>query len=222
MSYYRNFRIVIGNPLWRLYLRWRYQKSIDDFNKLGFRPNFSKKTFACLLCGVGNEVTAEEFIRFVLKNNFNAKFWIIDLGKEQIDAVKKMVNQKFPGINIRIKQINAFDLNLLIKKHSIDWIETDGLFEFLTNDQIVVLLKIWRELLTKEGFATTSATSFRWKLQSCFDQVKIWLGKKWLGVYVYSHSRSEMRNNFIKSGFQYVEGPTFIHYFKRYSLVVKR
>ncbi|MFA6570048.1 MAG: hypothetical protein WCT77_02300, partial [Bacteroidota bacterium] len=58
MSYYKNFRIIIGTPLWRLYLRWRYKKSIEDFYKLGFQPNFSNKSFTTLLCGVGNETTA--------------------------------------------------------------------------------------------------------------------------------------------------------------------
>lgn len=219
MSYYRNFRIVIGNPLWRLYLRWRYNKSIEDLDGLKFKPNFSNKTFTVLLCGVGNEVTAEEFIRFVLKRNENAAFWIIDLGDEQIDAVNKMVHQQFPSQNIQIKKINALDLESVIHDHSVDWIETDGLFEFLTNNQIVTLLNIWKKLLKKDGFATTTATSSRWKLQDYFDLIKIWVGKTWLGVQTYPHTRSEMRNNFLRSGFRYIEGPTFVPYFKRYSLV---
>ncbi len=221
MSYYKNFGIVIGSSPWRLYLRWRYQKSVDDFKKLDFQPDFLKKTFTVLLCGVGNEVTAEEFIKFVLEKNSNANFWIIDLGKEQVEAVKKMIRQKFPSLNIRVTQINALKLDSLIKKESIDWIETDGLFEFLTNNQIVTLSKIWKSLLTKNGFATTTATSSRWKLQEYFDLIKIWVGKKWLRVTTYPHTRSEMRNNFNKAGFRYIEGPTIIPYFKRYSLIAK-
>lgn len=221
MSYYNNFGLIIGSPPWRLYLRWRYQRSIDDFKTLDFQPKFSKKSFTALLCGVGNEVTADEFIKFTLKRNSSAKFWIIDLGKEQVEAVKKMVLKKFPNINIKIKQINALDLNSLIKKESIDWIETDGLFEFFTNGQVISLLKIWKDLLVKDGFATTTATSARWKLQEYFDLIKIWVGKKWLGVVTYPHTRSEMRSNFDKAGFRYIEGPTVIPYFKRYSLVTK-
>jgi hypothetical protein len=222
MSYYKNFSIIIGNPLWRHYLRWRYRKSIKDFEKLNFQPNFSKEYFTCLLCGAGNEVTAEEFIKFVLASNGKANIWIIDLGREQVEAVKKMVKTRFPKLNIKINQINALKLGSLIKSHSVDWIETDGLFEFLDNDSIVELLKVWANLLTKSGFATTTATSSRWKLQEYFDLLKIWVGKNWLGVKVFPHKRSEMRNNFVKAGFNYTEGPTIIPYFKRYSLITKR
>ena len=98
MSYYKNFGLVLGNPLWRVYLRWRYKKSINDFNKLNITPNFAKQHFSCLLCGVGSEVTAEEFINFVLKRNPNPNIWMIDLGQEQIDAIKKMVVKKFATI----------------------------------------------------------------------------------------------------------------------------
>jgi SAM-dependent methyltransferase len=219
MSYYKNFGLILGNPLWRMYLRWRYKKSIEDFNKLNFTPNFKKKDFTCLLCGVGNEVTAEEFIKFVLKRNTDPDIWIIDLGKEQIDAVKQMVIIKFPNLNIKVMQIDALKLEGLIKGNTIDWIETDGLFEFFDNATIRKLLSIWKSLLTKEGFITTTATSSRWALQEYFDKVKIWVGKVWLGVTVYSHTRAQMRQNFKEVGLKFVEGPTMLPYFKRYSLI---
>lgn len=219
MSYYKNFGLILGNPLWRVYLRWRYKKSIEDFSKLNFTPNFKKKDFTCLLCGVGNEVTAEEFIKFVIKRNLDPNIWMIDLGKEQIDAVKQMVIRKFPNLNIKVNQINALDLNNLIKENSIDWIETDGLFEFFDNTSIRKLLNVWKKLLTKDGFITTTATSSRWKLQEYFDNIKIWAGKVWLGVAVYPHTRTQMRQNFKAVGFKFVEGPTMLPYFKRYSLI---
>lgn len=219
MSYYKNFGLILGNPLWRVYLRWRYKKSIEDFSKLNFSPNFKKKDFACLLCGVGNEVTAEEFIKFVIKRNSDPNIWMIDLGKEQIDAVKQMVIRKFPNLNIKVKQIDALKLEGLIKGNTIDWIETDGLFEFFDNATIRKLLSIWKRLLTKEGFITTTATSSRWALQEYFDKVKIWAGKVWLGVTVYSHTRTQMRQNFKEVGLKFVEGPTVVPYFKRYSLI---
>lgn len=222
MSYYKRFGIILGNPLWRLYLRWRYQKSIEDFKKLYFTPNFDKQNFTCLLCGVGNEVTAEEFIKFVIKRSRNPHIWIIDLGKEQITSVERMVKNKYSNLNINIKQINALNLNTLIKLNSVDWIETDGLFEFFDNNSIRKLLKVWKGLLTKDGFITTTATSSRWKLQEYFDRIKIWLGKKWLDVTVYPHTRKEMRENFESVGLKYTEGPTIIPYFKRYSMRVDK
>ena len=221
MSYYKNFKIVIGTSLWRLYFRWAYKKCIADFNKLNFFPNFTAPDFTCLLCGVGNEVTAEEFIKFVLKRNQRPNIWMIDLGKEQIDAIKKMIDRKFPNLNINLKQIDALKLNSLIKPRSIDWIETDGLFEFFDNYSIRKLLNVWKNLLTKDGFITTTATSSRWKLQEYFDKLKIWVGKVWLGVIVYPHTRNQMRENFKKAGLKFVEGPAIIPYFKRYSMTVK-
>jgi len=220
MSYYKNFGLILGNPLWRQYLRWRYKKSIDDFSKLNFYPNFNKKDFTCLLCGVGNEVTAEEFINFVLKRNKNPNIWMIDLGKEQVNAVKIMVSKKFPNLKIKVKQIDAIDLGSFIKEHSLDWIETDGLFEFFDNTSIRKLLNVWKKLLSNNGFITTTATSSRWILQEYFDKVKIWAGKVWLGVVVYPHTRTQMRQNFKAVGLKFVEGPTIIPYFKRYSLIV--
>ncbi|MCL4363841.1 hypothetical protein M1328_01230 [Patescibacteria group bacterium] len=219
MSYYKNFGLVLGNPLWRVYIRWVLDKSIDDFGKLRFKPDFKKKNFTCLLCGVGNEATAEEYIKFVVKRNENPAVWIIDLGKEQIDAVKTMISRKFPKLNVKIKQTNALELDQIIKPGSIDWLETDGLFEFFDNKSLKKLLAVWKNILNKDGFITTTATSSRWKFQEYVDRFKVWTGRVWLGVTVYRHTREEMRNNIISSGFEFVEGPTFIPYFKRYSIV---
>lgn len=222
MSYYKRFGIILGNPLWRLYLRWRYENSIEDLKKLNFTPKFNKQNFNCLLCGVGNEVTADEFIKFVIKRNQNPHIWIIDLGQEQITSVEGMVKYKYPNLNIGIKQINALNLNTLIKLNSVDWIETDGLFEFFDNISIRKLLEVWKKLLTNNGFMTTTATSSRWKLQDYFDRIKIWVGKKWLGVTLYPHTRKEMRQNFEGEGLKYIEGPTIVPCFKRYSMIIDR
>lgn len=220
MSYYKNFGLILGNPVWRLYLRWRYKQSINDFSQLKFQPDFSKPNFTCLLCGVGNEVTAEEFIKFTLNKNKSPIILIIDLGKEQIDAVQKTVDKNFPDFNIALKQIDALKLNKHIKPHSVDWIETDGLFEFFDNESIRKLLNVWKSLLTIDGFVTITATSSRSKLQEYFDRIKILAGKVWLGVVVYPHTREQMRQNLRSVGFKYIEGPTMIPYFKRYSLII--
>lgn len=219
MSYYKNFRIIIGTPLWRDYLRWVYKTSIDDFNKLKFTPDFNKKGFTCLLCGVGNEVTADEFLRFILEKNSQAKIWIIDLGGEQIEAVKSLVEQKYPGQNITIKKINALELDKIIKPGSIDWIETDGLFEFFNNDALEKLLKVWTKLLAKNGFVTTRACSSKDFIDRLMEDLKVWGGKKWLGVTAYAHTRKQMHDLFKKAGFKFVEGSTPLKHFKRYSLI---
>lgn len=219
MSYYKNFKIVIGTPLWRIYLRWVYSQSIEDFKKLEFSPNFEKKDFSCLLCGVGNEVTADEFISFVLAKNDQAKIWIIDLGSEQIDAVSKLVSKKYPKKDINIKQINALSLDSLIKQGSLDWIETDGVFEYFDNNSLEKLLEVWKKLLSESGFITTRACSVKGPIDYLLDQIKIWGGKAWLNVVSFSHKREYLHRLFKNVGFKFVEGSTPLYHFKRYSLI---
>lgn len=108
MSYYRNFNIILGNPLWRRYLRWAYKTCISDLEKLHCEPDFSKKDFTVLLCGVGNENTADEFIKFVTARNQKAKIIIIDIADEQINAVKELVKTKYSSLNIIVKQICTY------------------------------------------------------------------------------------------------------------------
>lgn len=221
MSYYKNFRIVIGTPLWRVYLKWVYPISIKDFEKLGFNPDFQKKYFKALLCGVGNEMTADEFIKFVFSKNKQAKIYIIDLGEEQIAAVKKLVEQKYQGANIIIKRIDALDLEMMIKPKSIDWIETDGLFEFFDYESLEKLLKIWKNILKEDGFITTRANSTKGTIDRLLDSIKVLLGRVWLGVTAYTHTRQRLHKLFKSSGFSFVQGSTPLLTYKRYSLVNK-
>lgn len=219
MSYYKNFRIVIGTPLWRLYLRWVYKQGLSDFKKFNYNPNFSQDNFTCLLCGVGNEVTADEFIKFVLEKNKQAKIWIIDLGKEQIEAVKNLVQGKYSDANISVKKINALDLKTIIKPHTIDWIETDGLFEFFDKDSLKQLLIVWKGLIAKNGFITTRACSTENFWDRLLDQIKVWGGKNWLNVEVYSHTRKCLYDIFHSLEFKFTERSTALSIYKRYSIL---
>jgi len=218
MSYYRKFRIVIGTPLWRLYLRWAYKKCVCDVKKLDFYPDFIKKDFTCLLCGVGNETTADEFIKFVTERNPSPKIIIIDIGDEQIAAVKKLIAKKYLNLNIKVKKINALRLKTFIKKNTIDWIETDGFFEYFDDKSLKKLLLIWKELLTKDGFITTRACSSHGLIDQIIDKSRIWLGKVWIGVTLYPHDRKKLRNLLKETGFKYFKGLTGLPTFKRYSI----
>lgn len=219
MSYYLNFRLVIGTPLWRLYLRWAYKKCIDDFSKLNFSPDFKKQSFTCLLCGVGNETTADEFIKFTIQRNKKAKIIIIDLGEEQVHAVNKLIQKKYSSLNIVVKQINALALDTYFKKDSIDWIETDGFLEYFDKDSLYKLLITWYKLLKQKGFITLREPASQGKMEEIIDMLRIWIGKVWLGVTLYLHNKKELTSLFKKSGFIYNENTTFIPTFNRYSLI---
>src|SRR3989338_9532342 len=142
-NYYRRFGIVLRNPLFPVYLRWAYDQGLKDVKSLGLPPNFNKMSFSCLLSGCGNEQTAETFIQFVSQRNKNAKFYIIDLGDEQIQAIRKLVALKFNNLNIEIHKINALELDKIIKPKSLDWIETDGFMEYFDHRSLKKLLQIW-------------------------------------------------------------------------------
>ncbi|OGK15839.1 hypothetical protein A2774_05890 [Candidatus Roizmanbacteria bacterium RIFCSPHIGHO2_01_FULL_39_12c] len=217
--YYRRFKIVIGSPLWKFYLGWAYKKCVEDFIKLNFIPDFNKKDFTCLLCGVGNEVTADEFIKFVITRNQQAKIKIIDLANEQTNAVSKLVEGKYSSFDIGIKQINALDLSSFIPKNSITWIETDGFLEFFSKKALNKLLDVWGIILKKDGFITLREPASIGKVGRLIDFFRIWIAKKWLGVTIYNHTKLDLDKTFREHGFSFTSAPTFIPTFTRYSLI---
>lgn len=219
MSYYQNFGIVLGNPLWRVYLRWAYKTCGADLEKIGFKPNFSKKDFTALLCGVGNENTADEFIKFVIAKNLKGKIIIIDIADKQIDAVNRLVKDKYSNINIKVKQIDALKLNTFLEKNSVDWIETDGFPEYFNHVSLIKLLSVWKTILVKNGFITFRDCVTEGFLEHLADRFRIWIAKVWLGITVYSHSKKEMKTLFDSFRFKYIEGLTLLPTFRRYSLV---
>jgi predicted SAM-dependent methyltransferase len=170
---------------------------------------------------VGNEVTADEYIGFVLRKNPDARIWIIDLGEEQIIAVKKMVKSKYKGEDIIVKQVNALDLEKIVKLVSIDWIETDAVWEFFDYKSLKQLLDVWKKILKADGFVTTSATSYGGWWGRMVDQFKIWIGKKWLKVRVYSHERAKLHKLIRDSDYEFCERSTLMPYFRRYSMILR-
>ncbi len=217
-SYYKRFRIILANPLSRIYHRWTYRKAIEDLNKLKFKLNFSKKSFTCLLCGVGNENTADEFIKFVISKNKNPKIIIIDKGDEQINAVIKLANSKYPDLQISIKQIDALKLTSFIKRNSVDWIETDGFLEYFNKKAIGLLLIQWQKILSEKGFITFRDTFNQNGFDWLIDYLRIRIAMIWLGVTVYSHSKKSFEGLIKKTGFNYITNPTIIATFLRYTL----
>lgn len=210
---------MIGSRLWRLYLRWAYRRCIEDLRKLNFRADFNKKDFTALLCGVGNEVTADEFIKFVITKNLKAKIIIIDIGSEQIRAVTKMVRSKYPTLDIDIKQINALELLSFLPGSSINWIETDGFLEFFNTDNLRDLLGVWKTLLKQEGFITIREPASDGMIGKIIDHLRIRIAKLWLGVTLYNHTKAELEKMFRDHKFMFTSKSTLLPTFRRYSLI---
>ncbi|MBI5358889.1 methyltransferase domain-containing protein [Candidatus Amesbacteria bacterium] len=218
-NYYQRFGVVLGNPFFPIYLRWAYNQGIKDVESLGKRVNFEKQDFSCLLSGCGNEQTADTFIQFVIKRNKNAKIYIIDLGKEQVKAIKKLVISKYKNFDVVVQQINALDLKKIISPKSLDWIETDGVMEFFDHKSLEKLLQVWHNLLKKDGFITTRDCVTEGKLTPMADFLRINIAYKWLGVKLYAHTKKDYIYFFRKIGFRYFIGDTLLYTYRRFALV---
>ncbi len=222
MSYYKNFKAVFDNPLWNLYLQWAYKKCIADLEKLGFQADFSKPDFTCLLCGVAQEKTADNFIKFVVKRNPKAKIWIIDIGEEQVRAVEELVKQKYLDINITIRKINALELDTIIPIATLDWIETDGFMQYFDSPSMQKLWSIWNQILKPDGFITIRDFSTTGSMMAVADKFRIWLVKVWLKAKIFRHTKEEFYGLFKQHGLLVTEGPTPLPTYKRFSLMKVR
>lgn len=217
--YYHRFKIIIGSPVWRFYLRWAYRKCIDDLSKLDFRADFNRQGFTALLCGVGNETTADEFIKFVIRRNKNGKIIIIDIGAEQIKAVTKLVQNKYSSLDITIKQMDALELPSFLPNKSIDWIETDGFLEYFDKSDLHKLLNIWRISLKGNGFITIREFASDGGIGELIDYFRILIAKKWMGITLYKHTKIELEKTLNEHKFSFISGSTALPTFKRYSII---
>jgi len=219
MSYYKKFGTVLKNPIFIAYLEWAYRKGLADLARLNVKTNFHKTNFTCLLCGVGNEHTADQFIKFVIKRNIQAKIWIVDLGEEQIEAITKLVKEKYINRDITVIKINALRLEKIIPNESLDWIETDGVLEFFDDSSLEKLLNIWKILLKPDGFITTRDYSTGNGISKITDALRILIFKHWLGVSLFRHTHKEFNDLFEKIGFKYFEGSTPLPTYKRFCII---
>lgn len=222
MSYYRSFKKVFNNPLWNIYLRWAYTRCVEDLKKVGFQPDFRKKDFACLLCGVAMERTAYEFIKFVIARNPEAKIWIIDLGEEQVAAVERLVVEKYRNVDVIVRRINALDLKTLISAGSLDWIETDGFIQYFDSPSLQKLMDVWLYLLKPDGFITFRDFTTGERTVVPADRFRIWLVKVWLKAKIFRHTKEELDSLFAQLNFRKVEGATILPTYKRFSLIKQR
>lgn len=221
MSYYLRFKIVIGNPVFRAYLSWAYNLGISDLKQLNFVPSFGND-FTALLCGVGNEGTADTFITYVKKLNPKAKIVIIDIGVEQIAAVKSLVNKKYKNLNVTVFQADALNLDKLIPKHSVNWIETDWIFAYFDHDRLRQLLAVWHHILADDGFITIRCGVDRHWFDWLVTKIVIWIGRIWLGVTLYSHDKQGVDRLIVASGFTATSHPMILPTAYRYAIIKTR
>jgi len=216
--FYKKFQIFSKFPFWPNYLRWVYSKAIQDASALGAISISKRKNFTCLLCGVSGEITAKEFIEFVLKMNSKSKIIIIDLGEEQIQSVKRLVKKHFANSDIQIKQANALDLGF-IKDKSIDWIDTDGFFSFFDEEQLLSLFKEWKRILRNDGFITFRELMSDGIISILANKMRDQVSQSYMGIKLYLHSSPELEKDLNEVGFKYSRSNSPIPLLDRYCLV---
>ncbi len=220
MSYYKNYWVFMNNPIAGSYLRWAYRTGLRNLSYIDYYPNFKKENFSCLLCGVGNERTAREYINFVLNRNFRANIYIIDINEDHLLSIRKLAQKEFPSSKITILRINALDLVDIIDENSIDWIETDCFFEFFDNESMKKLLTVWHKILKSDGFITTRDYISDDKNSFLINHIRKIIMEKWLNVKIFNHTRYDyelLLNNYFKSAICSTRVPTY----KTFSMIKK-
>jgi len=219
-NFYLKFQIFSRFPLWRNYLKKVYTSAKLDQRKFNIELISKRKTFTVLLSGVASEITADEFIKAVLLERSDAKLKIIDLGSEQVNSVKKLVEKRYKHIDVEVRQANALNLNF-IKDKSIDWIDTDGFFGFFDEEKLTELLHEWKRILKDDGFITFRELIPQSLLGEVVDRVRAVGAKLYMGIDFNKHTVFELKNDFKKLGFAYSWSSGFIPFFSRFCLVKK-
>ena len=173
--------------------------------------------FTTLLCGTSGEITTDEFIKSVYSVNPKAKIIIIDLGKEQIDSVIKLINRSYTSKNIIIKQADALNLDF-IPTSTIDWIETDGFFCFFDEKTLPLLLFEWKRVLKNNGFVTFRDFATTTSFGRFIDWLRMKVTKTFVKFDLNRRSKKIMDKTFSDAGFKFISKRTFIPDFYRYCL----
>ena len=217
-NFYKKFRLITTLPFWSSYLRTVYRQTVQDSLDLGIISITKRKNPTILLCGVSGEITANEFITFILKNNRDSNIIVIDLGQEQIDSVKRLVKEKFSNANIYIKRANALNLGFITDK-SIDWIDTDGFFSFFDDKQLQELFKEWKRILRDDGFITFRELISRGFISTIANKLRAYIAKTYMGIELHLHSKEKLEHCIKQVGFTSRRGISPIPLLDRYIMM---
>jgi len=217
-NFYRKFQLISRFPLWLNYIRWVYKKTIDDCVSLGCKPINKRGSFACLLCGVSGEITANEYFKFVLGINPKAKIWIIDLGKDQVKSVQKLVEDKYSQADIKVMKANALSLSF-IKSKSLDWIDIDGLFSFFDEKQLLELFQEWDRILKNDGYITFRELTSHNPVSKNANILRDKVSQIYMSTKLHLHTLDELIRIFEKLNFKHLRGRSPIPLLDRYCIV---
>lgn len=217
-NFYKRFGVITKLPFWRHYLHVSHVRGFEDAKKLGIKPKIKNSRFTALQSGTAGEITTDEFLKTVYRNDKNAKAIIIDLGEKQISSVKKLVHENYPDKHIEVRQVNALDLHFISDK-SIDWIETDGFLAFFDQNTLPQLLKEWGRILKDSGFITFRDFASSTFIERLIDKSRIALAKQTVSADLTRRTKIEMDSAFSNAGYKFKFSKTLIPGFYRYFLI---
>lgn len=183
---------------------------------MGTPLDIEKERFTALLCGTCGEVTSSIFVEHILRFNNHARIIILDLGDAQIKHSKEMTSKKFPDADVSYVVADARNSGL--PAASIDFIDTDFMFEYLDERGLNQLFAEWRRILVRRGhiaFRTFGTTSW---LSRQLDYLLIHgFCRLLMKSDVYSHSLESIENMLQSNGFRYsIIGRAFVPFGYRF------
>ena len=216
--YYRVFKLIDHNPLWKRYLISSYRKGVAELAELAVVPDFDRKGFTSLLCGTAGAATSRAFVRYVLSRNRAAPIVVLDRSEIPLEESKRVLDKEFPEAAIAYLRCDARKMPL--KRGSVDYVETDAFLEYFPPQELDLLLAEWSRVLRKDGFITTRAFASDSFFGTIVDNVRLLIAKHVFGVQVYRHTKEVLGTALRRAGFRFViGGNTFLPTFKRFSIV---
>lgn len=216
-NFYKLYRMFLSsNPLFPRYIRWIYKKTLDDLQKANMPLPVTQKHFTALLCGTCGEITSEIFVKHILSIHPNAHIIILDYGKDQVVASEKQIQKRFP--NAHVSYIIADARHSGIPSSSVDFIDTDFMFEYLDALGIDELFQEWRRILKPDGLAAfrafgTGSWLSRWTYRLILQSFCTLL----LQSDIHAHSLSSLEQILERNGFAYrIAGRVFLPFGYRF------
>jgi len=212
------FQKVTDNNLWTAYLRWAYQKCVSDFADWSSPVNFMVPGFTAMLCGTAGATTSREFVAYVLGQNPQAKIIILDIGAKQIEDSQSMVRAHFPNADITCLQADA--RLMPVPDNSVDLIETDGVFEFMSGPDVQTVLHHWHRILKVSGKCMFRDFAPRNGLTSWVNGIKKAVARNFFNLSLFNHTWQEFNQMFATARFKARSGGgAFVPSFRRFTLI---
>jgi ubiquinone/menaquinone biosynthesis C-methylase UbiE len=216
-TFYTRFGKISKLNIWKNYLESAYPNCIEDFKELEFKPDFKVNNFTALLCGTGNELTSHTFSNFVFSRNPDAEIWIIDISQERIEQSRKYLNQKLP--DKKIKHFIADAQELPFEDNSLNYIETDSFFQYLSPEMVQNVLSEWNRTLKDDGFITFRAIAGESLYHQLWHKFRELIFKYYIKENFWKHSTDFLHSSFEKNGFRFVRNKVGAPTFWRYAML---